>query len=222
MSITQEKLPVSDLKPGMFVARLDRPWLETPYKVQGFLIKGDKDIERLQQLCEYVFIDTEKSTHLQEDSATTNSSLNDHEQKVSLISGQPREYQKKTEFRDELKTAYTDHVVLSNAIASVMERVTQNNQLDLPVIRKAVMPMVDSVIRNPDAFSWLTMMKKRDNYGYNHSVSTSIWAAAFGRNLGLPIKKIRQPYFTVTIYERSDHGKEERYISALRTGIPRI
>ena len=51
--------------------------------------------------------------------------------------------------------------------------------------------MVESVIRNPDAFSWLTMMKKRDDYAYNHSISSSIWAAAFGRNLGLPIKAIQ-------------------------------
>ena len=50
MSITQVKIFISDLKSGMYVARLDRPWLETPYKVQGFLIKLEKDIERLQKL----------------------------------------------------------------------------------------------------------------------------------------------------------------------------
>ena len=191
MSITQAKVPISDLKSGMYVARLDRPWLETPYKVQGFLIKLEKDIEQLQKYCEYVYIDTEKSTHLQGDSATAANILTDEEQKQLLINARPRQYSNKSRFKDELKTANAEHVVLSNAIAAVMEQAAKNNRLDLPMIRKAVMPMVESVIRNPDAFSWLTMMKKRDDYAYNHSVSSSIWAAAFGRNLGLPLKKIQ-------------------------------
>ena len=191
MSITQAKIPISDLKSGMFVARLDRPWLETPYKVQGFLIKLEKDIEQLQKYCEYVYIDTEKSTHLQGDSTTAKNILTDDEQKQLLINARPRQYPNKSRFKDELKTANAEHVVLSNAIAAVMEQAAKNNRLDLPMIRKAVMPMVESVIRNPDAFSWLTMMKKRDDYAYNHSVSSSIWAAAFGRNLGLPLKKIQ-------------------------------
>jgi HD-GYP domain-containing protein (c-di-GMP phosphodiesterase class II) len=191
MSITQAKIPISDLKSGMFVARLDRPWLETPYKVQGFLIKLEKDIEQLQKYCEYVYIDTEKSTHLQADSTTAENTLTDDEQKQVLINARPRQYPNKSSFEDELKTANVEHVILSNAIAAVMEQAAKNNRLDLPMIRKAVMPMVESVIRNPDAFSWLVMMKKRDDYAYNHSVSSSIWAAAFGRNLGLPLKKIQ-------------------------------
>jgi putative nucleotidyltransferase with HDIG domain len=51
--------------------------------------------------------------------------------------------------------------------------------------------MVESVVRNPGAFSWLSMMKNKDNYTYNHCVSVSIWAVAFGRNLGLPKKQLR-------------------------------
>jgi HD-GYP domain-containing protein (c-di-GMP phosphodiesterase class II) len=34
------------------------------------------------------------------------------------------------------------------------------------------------------------MMKTKDDYTYNHSVSSSIWAVAFGRNLGLPKKDL--------------------------------
>ena len=50
--------------------------------------------------------------------------------------------------------------------------------------------MVESIIRNPDAFAWLTRIKYKDNYTYNHSVSTSVWAVAFGRHLGLPKKDL--------------------------------
>ena len=191
MSITQNKMPIADLKIGMYVARLDRPWLETPYKVQGFLIGGEKDIERLARYCTYVFIDTQKSKNYDGGQVTTENTLTDAEQKRLLINTEPRTYEKKSKFNDELKAAYNEHSVLSNAIAGVMEQVTKNNKLDLPAIRKSIMPMVESVIRNPDAFSWLTMMKRRDNYAYTHSVSSAIWAAVFGRSLGLPAKQIQ-------------------------------
>lgn len=189
MSLALEKKSVSELKPGMFIARLDRSWLETPYKVQGILIKGDKDIERLSRYCQFVYIDTEKSHEIT--NSDPNPTLTDIEQKHLLINARPKQYEKKSKFNEELKVAFSEHAILGNAIKGVMERIAKDNQLDLPTLNKAITPMVESVVRNPDAFSWLAMMKKRDDYAYNHSISSSIWAAAFGRNLGLPTKAIR-------------------------------
>ena len=42
MSLKEIKIRVEDLHKGMYVAHLDRPWIESPYKVQGFLIKTEK------------------------------------------------------------------------------------------------------------------------------------------------------------------------------------
>ncbi len=55
------KINVDDLEAGMFVSSLDRPWLETPFLMQGFRIDSGKDIERLREYCQYVYIDTLKS-----------------------------------------------------------------------------------------------------------------------------------------------------------------
>jgi HD-GYP domain-containing protein (c-di-GMP phosphodiesterase class II) len=41
----------------MYVARLDRPWLETPFLFQGFPITSSEDIDKLKQYCEYVYVD---------------------------------------------------------------------------------------------------------------------------------------------------------------------
>ncbi len=51
------RIPVSQLGIGMFVSELDRPWLETPFLVQGFLIETMEHIDLVQQFCEYVYID---------------------------------------------------------------------------------------------------------------------------------------------------------------------
>lgn len=61
MPITVLKVRVSDLQPGMFVSSLDRPWLETPYPIQGFHIRSAEDRLGLQQFCDWVYVDVIKS-----------------------------------------------------------------------------------------------------------------------------------------------------------------
>ena len=51
-----------DLKKGMYVSELDRPWIQTPFLFQGFRITNDDEIEQISSLCDFVFVDTEKST----------------------------------------------------------------------------------------------------------------------------------------------------------------
>lgn len=54
----QTKIAVNDLKKGMFVSELDRPWVGSPFSLQGFMIATDEEIKKIQDCCEYVFIDT--------------------------------------------------------------------------------------------------------------------------------------------------------------------
>lgn len=45
----------------MFVSSLDRPWIDTPFLFQGFLIENEEDIRLLQQYCEFVHVDWVRS-----------------------------------------------------------------------------------------------------------------------------------------------------------------
>lgn len=56
-----EKVGIGDLRHGMFVAELDRPWLGTPFLLQGFLIEDDGQIGKLRRCCEYVYVDRLRS-----------------------------------------------------------------------------------------------------------------------------------------------------------------
>src|SRR5258706_2893656 len=46
----------------MFVSELDRPWLDTPFLLQGFLIESYDQVQELRRYCKYVFIDPARST----------------------------------------------------------------------------------------------------------------------------------------------------------------
>ena len=56
-----EKINVEALQVGMFVAELDRPWLDTPFLLQGILIESDEQIETLRRYCHYVMVDPLRS-----------------------------------------------------------------------------------------------------------------------------------------------------------------
>ena len=46
--------------------------------------------------------------------------------------------------------------------------------------------VVESVLRNPDAFQWLRLLHASGSYAYRHAVDSCGLAAAFGRQIGLP------------------------------------
>src|SRR3954463_15241714 len=45
----------------MYVAELDRPWTDTPFKFQGFVLEHAGQIEILQRHCRVVFVDPDRS-----------------------------------------------------------------------------------------------------------------------------------------------------------------
>ena len=45
----------------MYVTELDRPWVGTPFMLQGFVLDDQADIDQLQSLCKFVYIDRTNS-----------------------------------------------------------------------------------------------------------------------------------------------------------------
>lgn len=61
MSVLKEKIIIHQLQFGMFIAELDRPWLESPFLLQGFVLENEQQMEALQSLCQHVYVDRTKS-----------------------------------------------------------------------------------------------------------------------------------------------------------------
>jgi HD-GYP domain-containing protein (c-di-GMP phosphodiesterase class II) len=57
----EKQFSVDELAVGMFVCALDRPWLDTPFLVQGFLIEDDATLAQLRQTCREVIVDLSRS-----------------------------------------------------------------------------------------------------------------------------------------------------------------
>ena len=57
----EQQIFTADLAVGMFVSNLDRPWLDTPFLIQGFLIEDEETLLQLQQTCRHVTVDLDRS-----------------------------------------------------------------------------------------------------------------------------------------------------------------
>ena len=56
------QVAVEDLRLEMFVVELDRPWLDTPFLLQGFLIDSQVELDTLSRYCDYAYVDLELSS----------------------------------------------------------------------------------------------------------------------------------------------------------------
>ena len=61
-SIRHHRIEVARVVAGMFVAELDRPWLDTPFMIQGFLVDCDAYLATLRAHCAHVYVRLELCT----------------------------------------------------------------------------------------------------------------------------------------------------------------
>lgn len=198
----QVQIATDELQVGMYVTRLDRPWTETPFLFQGFYIRTQDEIDELQRYCEHVFIDKEREARGKTGASTTaphgGNSSNDRTITgvTSLRFPSPRQttggavrnrtvYKVSVPMEQELETARHTHAAALTTAQEIYTALENGGPLDMALVERVVEPMVESVLRNPDAMIWLARMKKHDAYSYHHSVGCSVWGIAFARHLGL-------------------------------------
>ncbi len=188
----ERKVSTLELTVGMHVSNLDRPWLDTPFLLQGFIIDSNDDIKALEKHCEYVFIDTEigkeADSYLDEKpELASNQYIEDF-----LDGGAKRvSYEDQQSTFHELPAAETALENASDKVAQIMDNLKAGENLDISAVRDVVHPILESVIRNSDTLLWVSKMRKKDAYTYSHSLDNCSLGIAFGRHLGFYKEDLR-------------------------------
>ncbi len=204
------EISVDDLQPDMFVSRLDRPWLGTPYLLEGVLIQSQADIDQLAQLCQTVFVDeaTIPASFKPKRTISVNTASSGNKPPTSssipviqITSNEPEEVQR-TPFHGNQR--YTDAHPVERELPtarqaleisiSMMEElhgcIEQGISLDYRRAKEVVEKLRESVVRNPDALLLLSRLKKTRHELYEKSARTSVYLLALGRHLGLPREEL--------------------------------
>lgn len=199
----------------MYVAQLDRPWLETPFLFQGFEIREDSELTLLRKFCQHVYIDVARSS-LPKEKLLQAVERKDHEAQLARrpvvsnatapsLAGRVLKLVARLDPTGRLEAEADPGMIYRNTVPTrreapqsiraydgalvtmqeVMDCVRRGATLDVEKVQHAVKPMIDSVLRNQDAMAWLVYLRKRDEYSYNHSIAASVWAVILGRHLGI-------------------------------------
>lgn len=182
-SIELIEVNVKDLQIGMYVSKLDRPWLETSFYFQGFELTTQADIRAVKKQCEFVYVDKKKTKkHVIIIQRNSPFSKNWIEKRTAP--------EKKSDFNKEFKYAEVIHKNTSDLVKSFMEDVQIGKAINVELAKAAVAECVDSVMNAPDALMWLMQLKKWDEYTSQHSMNVCVLSIALARQLDLPEDEI--------------------------------
>lgn len=182
-----EKVGCNDLKVGMFVQELDRPWLETPFMFQGFRINNKDEIQSLQKYCEFVFINKTRSQidpRIIHETVDTDSSEDTDTTVTTRIKLGTNTYTDTAPIEEELDAARTIYEQSNSAVTEIFSTAGEDGAIDVKEAKKTTTGIVESVLRNPDAFMLLQRMKNKNRYRYTHAINSCALAATFCRHLG--------------------------------------
>lgn len=174
----KKKIPVAELRFGMYVSELDRPWAETPFPLQGVLLATEDERETVRKLCKHVFIDVERSREpvaIQHEPSTG---------QTMRLRG-TTSYSEKVTVEVELKQARNIYRESAPLIDDFNRSAKSGRVLDAHRVKEAASHVVESVVRNPDAMLLVTKLREKSAYTISRALDVSIYMATFGRFLQL-------------------------------------
>lgn len=195
------KMNTRDLRVGMYVCELDRPWRETPFLFQGFEIKSDEDLRKVQEYCKEVYVlresvaaTTRAGAQAWRDwknaasPAARQSAELQFEQELLKLNNHPSArsvYEDKTTLEEEVQLVKGDYAEARATMHELLRDVRMGRSLDGVAVRRVVSRLADSVLRNPDALTCYAQLKRKDDYLSLHGLRCAILALIFGRQLGI-------------------------------------
>ena len=160
---------MAELKFGMYVAELDRPWTDTPFMFQGFVLRSDQQLATLKKFCKAVTVDSERS---------------------ELPQPPPQRHAAQVSVEHEVAQAKAAHGNAQAAMRDALSAVRANRMLDAHSLEQAVGAMTESVLRNPDALMLFSQLREKGDYAHSHALDVAVYMTSFGRFLQLPKEQI--------------------------------
>lgn len=171
------EIPVEELTLGMYVSKLDRPWTETPFMFQGFVLKTEKQIDVLKKHCKHVYIDQEKEELPEVGKVTA--------EELAKVRG-TTVYKEAASVEVELPKAQTAYTKTTVVVEELSRAVEIGNAIDSSHSHEAAAQITDSVIRNPDAMALLIKLQEKSGATLSRAAEVSVMMTIFGRFLQLP------------------------------------
>lgn len=196
MHLTAQEVRVENLEIGMFVSKLDVPWLKTPFPIQGFEISKREELELLSAYCNKVYIDKHLSkidvtAHLYQMQQSNPKKKQLNPKIIRLMNERAKfkpsveQYPAFTQLNKEIKDASVVYDEIISGMSKTYRYLECTGHISVPEVKRTSSKMVGSIIKNPNALAWLCRLSSDNDNLYHQAVRSAIWGLIFGRSLGL-------------------------------------
>jgi putative nucleotidyltransferase with HDIG domain len=185
-----KRIPVEQLRLGMFVHEFCGSWMEHPFWRGAFLLDDPKDLETILSTgLKEVWIDTSRGQDV-EGGATREAVAAEVE--AALVQVEPGKMVPRTAVAQEAVRAVKICAQSKQAVASMFHEARMGKALDVGDALPIVEEISTSVMRNPGALISLARLKNKDEYTYMHSVAVCALMVSLARTLGFNDQQTRQ------------------------------
>ncbi len=184
------KIDIDQVTIGMYIAELDRPWLESPFLFQGFVVEDEAELEKLRESCNFVFVDdikSESSPELKRLVALAEKTSDGQRARLKV------EYQLQStaeSFKKEIDRASEIHAHSTTTAIKILDDFRLGHSVNSEDAKSVVSDLVSIISSNANTALWLTNLRDKNQQLANHCLNVSILSIAFGRYLGYPLEML--------------------------------
>jgi HD-GYP domain-containing protein (c-di-GMP phosphodiesterase class II) len=149
--------------------------------MQGFLVQTNDEIRQIRELCDKVYVDTDKS--LISFKADKNKSRLFNRRAID----EPLEFAPSIDrdlAKSGIRSALPAYSQTMKSLRSCFKAYTQDQLVNAKTLEMQVNTCLDAVIQNTSAMAWLSRVKSHNQYTSEHSMHVSLLAMVFAIHCG--------------------------------------
>lgn len=175
------------LQLGHFVSRMDRPWIGTPFPLEGVLLAKQKQLDWLRQHCDWVVVDLLRSENRFRPPRRRHYAgagrphqwsgyLSDEQAAINVL--------RRAKLDQEIVSESAEmHGLLKSQAEALVASISQGGRIDSGQARKSVSSIAAALQKNIAAMVWLTRIKRADQYTAQHCVNVAILSMGLAQAL---------------------------------------
>ncbi len=196
------------LQQGHFVSRLDIPWLNSPFPLEGIRIDGNESLKWIASHCSWVVVDLARSDeHLQK------GSTNGQSRTRRLASNRIHALRQSPVDSESLAAALGDYEAIGNEARRMIQALQDQREMDIPLAEATVKNLSQTLDRNLGALVWLTRIKNRDQYTAEHCINVAILAMGMAYALEWKEPEIEQAGLAGLLHDLGKIGLDREILN---------
>ena len=193
-----KKVPVSQVRLGMFLHSMEGKWLDNPFWKTRFLLKSERELELLRgSAIREVWIDPSQGLDVEvsAEAVPPSPTVMASNGALPAVEAAPADVlplnRPAAPMESEIGKAASIAQRGKQQIVGLYAGLKEDGLIPMEGVRGLAAEVSDSVMRQPGALVSLSRLKAQDDYLYLHSLAVSALMVALARQMGMPEEQCR-------------------------------